>query len=77
MFLVGFEEGLFPHFRSLDDKDAMEEERRLCYVGITRAEEHLFISKAKSRVTFGQKKFNPGSRFLNELPEEFDKRHYA
>ncbi|TCS95900.1 DNA helicase-2/ATP-dependent DNA helicase PcrA [Hazenella coriacea] len=70
VFLVGLEEGIFPHNRSLDDESEMEEERRLAYVGITRAEETLHISRARSRTIYGQTNANLPSRFLKEIPVE-------
>jgi DNA helicase-2/ATP-dependent DNA helicase PcrA len=70
VFMVGMEEGLFPHSRSLMDKHELEEERRLCYVGMTRAKEKLFFTYARKRLFFGQKTSNTISRFLLELPEE-------
>jgi DNA helicase-2/ATP-dependent DNA helicase PcrA len=70
VFMVGMEEGLFPHSRSLMDKHELEEERRLCYVGMTRAKEKLFFTFARKRLFFGQKTSNTMSRFLLELPEE-------
>ncbi|MBO9542673.1 UvrD-helicase domain-containing protein [bacterium] len=70
VFLVGMEEGLFPHKRTLDHPDEIEEERRICYVGITRAEERLFLSHAGRRMLFGQSQFAIPSRFLSELPED-------
>ncbi|OGH04520.1 MAG: hypothetical protein A2W22_05340 [Candidatus Levybacteria bacterium RBG_16_35_11] len=69
VFMVGMEEGLFPHSRSLMDKNELEEERRLCYVGITRAKKKLFLSFARGRLFFGQKTNNMVSRFILELPE--------
>lgn len=69
VFMVGMEEGLFPHSRSLMDKNDLEEERRLCYVGITRAKEKLFLTFASRRLFFGQRTSNTISRFLLELPE--------
>ncbi|ARA97914.1 DNA helicase PcrA [Geobacillus thermodenitrificans] len=68
VFLIGMEEGIFPHNRSLDDEDEMEEERRLAYVGITRAEEELVLTSAQMRTLFGNIQMNPPSRFLNEIP---------
>ncbi len=68
VFLVGMEEGIFPHFRSLGSQSDMEEERRLAYVGITRAQTDLFISYAGSRMLFGQTQRNPASRFVAEIP---------
>lgn len=70
VFMVGMEEGLFPHSRSLMDKHELEEERRLCYVGMTRAKEKLFFTYARRRLFFGQKTSNTISRFLLELPQE-------
>jgi DNA helicase II / ATP-dependent DNA helicase PcrA len=70
VFLVGLEEGVFPHVRSLTDPDEMEEERRLAYVGITRAMKRLFVSHAWSRMLFGSTQYNPPSRFLDEIPAE-------
>ena len=68
VFLVGMEEGLFPHMRSLDDRFALEEERRLAYVGVTRAMEKLYLSYARSRVSFGTFTANVPSRFLKDIP---------
>ncbi|WP_421383001.1 DNA helicase PcrA [Bacillus salacetis] len=70
VFLMGLEEGVFPHSRSLMDEEEMEEERRLAYVGITRAEEELFMTNAQMRTLFGQTKMNPVSRFIAEIPED-------
>jgi DNA helicase-2/ATP-dependent DNA helicase PcrA len=70
VFLTGLEEGVFPHMRSISDADALEEERRLCYVGITRAREHLYVTHALTRIQFGTTQWNPASRFLSELPGE-------
>jgi DNA helicase-2/ATP-dependent DNA helicase PcrA len=70
VFLVGMEDGIFPHLRSLGDPVELEEERRLCYVGITRAERHLYVSHAWSRMIFGSTSSNIPSRFLNEIPAE-------
>lgn len=70
VFLVGMEEGLFPHSRTLDFPDELEEERRLCYVGLTRAMEKLYISHAQMRMIFGRTSANAPSRFLRELPTE-------
>ena len=70
VFLVGMEDGIFPHMRSLGDPVELEEERRLCYVGITRAERHLYVSHAWSRMVFGRGSSNIPSRFLNEIPDE-------
>ncbi len=71
VFMVGMEEGLFPHSRALFDTHELEEERRLCYVGITRAKEILYLSYADRRMYFGQSESNPPSRFLIDIPEEF------
>jgi DNA helicase-2/ATP-dependent DNA helicase PcrA len=70
VFLVGMEDGIFPHLRSLGDPVELEEERRLCYVGITRAERHLYVSHAWSRMLWGNTSSNIPSRFLNEIPAE-------
>ena len=70
VFLTGLEDGVFPHLRSLGDPDELEEERRLCYVGITRAQERLYLCHAWSRTLFGRTEFYPPSRFLSEIPEE-------
>ena len=70
VFMVGMEEGLFPHSRSLMEKNELEEERRLCYVGMTRAKEMLFLTYTRKRLFFGQKTMNIVSRFVLELPEE-------
>ena len=68
VFLVGMEEGLFPHSRTLMDETEIEEERRLCYVGITRAKEKLFLSSTKMRTIYGNTVTYPPSRFLQEIP---------
>lgn len=70
IFMVGMEEGLFPHSRSLFDANQLEEERRLAYVGMTRAKELLFLSFASRRLYFGQNSSNPPSRFLSDIPED-------
>lgn len=70
VFLVGMEEGIFPHSRALYEEQEMEEERRLAYVGITRAEEELFLTNAKMRTIFGRTNMGAESRFLHEIPEE-------
>ncbi|HEY4552213.1 MAG TPA: DNA helicase PcrA [Bacillaceae bacterium] len=70
VFLIGMEEGVFPHSRSLMEEDEMEEERRLAYVGITRAEEELYITNAQMRTLYGRTNMNPVSRFISEIPEE-------
>lgn len=68
VFLVGMEEGIFPHSRTLMDENEIEEERRLCYVGITRAEKHLFLSNARTRTIYGRTQYYKPSRFLQEVP---------
>lgn len=68
--IVGMEDGTFPHMRSMTDPDEMEEERRLAYVGITRARDRLYLTHAWSRMLFGQTQYNPPSRFLDEIPSE-------
>lgn len=70
VFLIGMEENLFPHSRSTSSEDDLEEERRLCYVGMTRAMEQLYLTNAKTRMFFGNTMANPPSRFLAEVPEE-------
>jgi len=70
VFLIGLEEGVFPHSRSLMEEAEMEEERRLAYVGITRAEEDLFITNAQMRTLFGRTNMNPVSRFVGEIPDD-------
>lgn len=70
VFLIGLEEGVFPHSRSLMDEGEMEEERRLAYVGITRAEEFLFLTNAQMRTLFGRTNMNPPSRFIKEIPTD-------
>jgi DNA helicase-2/ATP-dependent DNA helicase PcrA len=69
VFLVGIEQGLFPNFRSLEDPKALEEERRLCYVGITRAKERLFLTYARERRLYGSREPASPSLFLGELPK--------
>jgi len=69
VFIVGMEDGIFPHFRSMTDTNELEEERRLAYVGITRAQQRLYLTHAWSRTLFGQTNYNPPSRFLGEIPE--------
>ena len=70
VFMTGMEDGVFPHVRALGDPDELEEERRLCYVGITRARERLYLCHAWSRMLFGATDYYPPSRFLSEIPEE-------
>jgi DNA helicase-2/ATP-dependent DNA helicase PcrA len=68
VFMVGMEDGVFPHFRSMTDAAQLEEERRLAYVGITRARRRLYLTHASRRALYGQSLFNPVSRFLSEIP---------
>ncbi len=70
VFLVGMEEGIFPGHQSMMEPKELEEERRLCYVGITRAKENLFLTHSKQRTVFGSTSYNPPSRFLEEIPQE-------
>lgn len=70
VFLTGLEEGVFPHSRSLEDRHELEEERRLCYVGITRARQLLYLSHSWQRTLYGHTRMNEPSRFLRELPRE-------
>jgi DNA helicase-2/ATP-dependent DNA helicase PcrA len=69
VFLTGLEDGVFPHLRTLGDQAELQEERRLAYVGITRARQRLYVSRATLRMAWGQTTYNPPSRFLEELPE--------
>ncbi len=70
VFVTGWEDGMFPHMRSLDDPTELSEERRLAYVGITRARQRLYVSRAIVRSSWGQPMLNPESRFLQEIPQE-------
>ncbi len=70
VFLTGLEDGVFPHTRSLGDQQELEEERRLAYVGVTRAQQRLYVSRALVRSAWGAPAHNPASRFLSELPDE-------
>lgn len=70
VFLIGMEENIFPHSRSIMDEEEMAEERRLAYVGITRAEKRLFLTHANMRTLYGKTNMNPMSRFIEEIPEE-------
>ncbi len=70
VFVTGWEDGMFPHMRALGDPAELNEERRLAYVGITRARERLYLSRAKVRSSWGQPMLNPESRFLREIPED-------
>jgi DNA helicase-2/ATP-dependent DNA helicase PcrA len=71
VFMAGMEEGLFPHTRSIEEGEDLEEERRLCYVGMTRAKEKLFLTRAERRRVYGDFQFNPPSGFLAEIPQRF------
>ena len=70
VFIIGMEDGVFPHYRSMGDSAELEEERRLAYVGITRARERLYLCNAWSRTLFGATSYNPPSRFLGEIPTD-------
>jgi DNA helicase-2/ATP-dependent DNA helicase PcrA len=70
VFIAGMEEGIFPHYRSLLEPAELEEERRLCYVGMTRAKKRLYLTSAEERLIFGENWYNGPSRFLEEIPEE-------
>ena len=70
VFVIGMEDGVFPHLRSIGEPDEMEEERRLAYVALTRAQERLYLTHAWSRTLFGGTQYNPPSRFLDEIPAE-------
>ena len=71
VFITGLEESIFPHIRSLDNSDELEEERRLFYVAITRAKKKLWLVCAKKRMLFGQENYNKPSRFINEIDDEY------
>ncbi|MFI6642225.1 DNA helicase PcrA [Streptomyces sp. NPDC050504] len=71
VFLTGMEDGVFPHMRSLGQTKELEEERRLAYVGITRARERLYLTRSSMRSAWGQPSYNPASRFLEEIPEQY------
>ena len=71
VFIIGFEEGIFPHSMSLYNNEDIEEERRLCYVAVTRAKSNLVIVNSKRRLLFGQDNFNPPSRFINEISDKY------
>jgi DNA helicase II / ATP-dependent DNA helicase PcrA len=73
VFIVGLEDGVFPHYRSMGDPAQLEEERRLAYVGITRAQERVYLCHAWSRTLFGSTGYNPPSRFLSEIPSDLVK----
>ena len=74
VFIIGMEEGLFPHNNSMLEEDGIEEERRLCYVGITRAKELLYLTNAKRRILYGNDMMNQPSRFINEIDQEYMER---
>lgn len=69
VFIAGLEEGIFPHMRAFTDPSELEEERRLCYVGVTRAKEKLYLTHAVQRFGYGERSYNPPSRFITEIPE--------
>jgi DNA helicase-2/ATP-dependent DNA helicase PcrA len=73
VFMIGCEEGIFPHMRAVESGD-LDEERRLCYVGITRAERDLYLTSARTRTVFGARNFGTPSRFIGEIPEELTDR---
>ena len=70
VFLTGMEDGIFPHSRTLGERDELEEERRLAYVGLTRAQERLYLSRSEYRSAWGAPNYNPASRFLDEIPNQ-------
>ncbi len=70
VFVIGMEEGIFPHQRAMNDNEELEEERRLCYVAMTRAMDRLYMTCATGRLMFGTRRYNPVSRFIDEVPEE-------
>ena len=71
VFMVGMEEGIMPHINSFGEDKGIEEERRLCYVGITRAKERLYITNAKLRMLYGKDMLNPPSRFIGEIDPKY------
>ena len=71
VFIVGLEEGIFPHTNSFENKEDLEEERRLCYVAITRAKKNLWLLNARKRVIYGQDQYNIPSRFIDEIDKEY------
>jgi DNA helicase-2/ATP-dependent DNA helicase PcrA len=73
VFMIGMEEGIFPHSRSIEE-NTLEEERRLCYVGITRAERDLYLTYARTRTVFGARSFGAPSRFIAEIPAQLTDR---
>jgi DNA helicase-2/ATP-dependent DNA helicase PcrA len=70
VFIIGLEDGIFPHYRSMGNQEELEEERRLMYVGVTRAQQRLYLTHAWSRMLFGTTSYNPPSRFLGEIPDD-------
>ena len=77
VFIIGMEEGIFPHYRSLTEPSELEEERRLCYVGMTRAKKRLYLVSAEERLIFGENWYNGPSRFIEEIPPELIKADMA
>ena len=75
VFLIGLEEGIFPSYRSVGEKKELEEERRLCYVGITRAKEYIYLTCSKTRTIFGATSCNKISRFIEEIPKQMREGH--
>ena len=71
VFIIGLEEGIFPHMNSLDNSSDVEEERRLCYVAVTRAKKRLWLINAKRRTLYGMDSMNPPSRFIKEISDEY------
>lgn len=71
VFLAGMEEDLFPHVNSRDDQEGLEEERRLCYVGMTRAKEYLYLTESRFRFLWGMERTQRSSRFIKEIPAEY------
>ena len=71
VFAIGWEEGMFPHFHAMNDPAQLSEERRLAYVGITRAKRRLYLTCAEMRMSWGRPMSNPPSRFIGEIPAEF------
>jgi DNA helicase-2/ATP-dependent DNA helicase PcrA len=77
VFMAGMEEGIFPHYRSLLEPSELEEERRLCYVGMTRAKKRLYLTSAEERLIFGENWYNGPSRFIAEIPANLVKADMA
>ena len=75
VFICGAEDGIFPSYRSLDNSEELEEERRICYVAMTRAKKRLYITSAKRRLLYGQTTFGRLSRFVEEIDPQYIKRH--